>query len=268
MATYVVVRAKGGTGREIVKRLLELDNVEVRAVVRDPTKIEAGIMPESDRLKLFAGDCTEPDKLRDAFKDASGVFFAASASGYANVMAVDQNGVGNVARLAKEMGAGRVVLISSQLTHPVNKRNPIRGILNTIATGLWHRRGFMDFKFEGEQALRHSGQEYCVVRPAQLTDTVKGQTQAHCRAALHVGQCNGTFMSGATVTRSDLAAVCVAAMMSPAAANCTFEVGSDPSIAVGEADAPRPGAELFANLDPAWDSTWKERIVDNKWTVV
>jgi len=269
MAVYVVLGARGGTGHEIVKQLAELtanEVVEIRAVVRDPAKIETGHMPSDERVKLLAGDCTQPDSLRDAFAGAVGVFFAAAGAGYEQARAVDQLGVESVATMAKEIGVGRVVLVSSQLTHPANKFNPIRGILNTIATGLFHRRGLMDFKFEGEQALRHSGQEYSIVRPAQLVDMHRGQTKASGRTTLHVGQCNGSFMNGAASTRADLGAVCIAAMMAPEARNCTFELGSGPAIPASEPDAPRPDKELFASLDSEWDSAWHDRLVEGKWT--
>lgn len=269
MAVYVVLGARGGTGREIVKRLAALpgaDISEIRAVVRDPAKVEAGSMPDSERVKLLAGDCTEPESLREVFTGASGVFFAASGKGFEGAQAVDQNGVQSVAKLAKELNAGRVVLVSSQLTHPSNKFHPIRGILNTIETGLFHRRGFMDFKFEGEQGLRHSGQDYCIVRPGQLADVHRGQTEASGRAVIKVDQCNGSFLNGAAITRADLAAVCILAMTTPEAGKCTFEVGCDPAVKVGEPDVPEPNKELLAALNSEWDSAWPERLVDKKWT--
>merc|ERR1712046_427662 len=101
---------------------------------------------------------------------------------YAEVQAVDMNGVGEVSKLCLELGVCRIVLVSGQLVHPSNRFYAIRGILNSLKGAMFHRRGMMDFKFEGEQQLRYSGQEYCIVRPGELCDVHKGQEKSRGRA--------------------------------------------------------------------------------------
>lgn len=267
---YVVLGARGGTGCEIVHRLAELpssDVAEIRAVVRDPSKVHPGELPEDPRVKLVAGDVSQPDSLRQPLDGAHGVFFAAAGRNHEQAQSVDQNGVANVAELGKQVGVQRVVLVSSQLVHPINKWSFIRGILNTVVTGLFHRRGLMDFKFEGEQLLRHSGQEYCIVRPGRLIDMHPGHEKRLGRAVCSVGQCNSSFMRGAATARADVAAVCVAAMTAAGSRNTTFELASEP-VDKEHLDVPLPIKELFNKLDPEWDMTWEERIVDKRWSMV
>lgn len=78
------------------------------------------------------------------------MFFCASGKGYQNAIDVDQMGPGLCADVVTELKQQtRVVLVSSQLVHPSNKWSFIRGILNTVITGMFHKQGLMDFKFKG-----------------------------------------------------------------------------------------------------------------------
>merc|ERR1740139_878804 len=52
---YVVIGARGGTGTQIVHRLVEkaADQVaEIRAMVRDPSQMAPDALPKDDRVKL------------------------------------------------------------------------------------------------------------------------------------------------------------------------------------------------------------------------
>lgn len=108
----MVIGANGGTGRQIVHALCRLDVAacrEVRALVRDPSKVPAGALPEDDeRVKLRAGDGTDTISLSAHLKGAEGVFFAAAGRGYYNSHAVDRDAVGVVARVSCECGVRRV----------------------------------------------------------------------------------------------------------------------------------------------------------------
>ena len=236
MSIFVVLGAKGGTGAEIVRRLTELSASqcrEIRAVVRDPSSVASGLFgipSELDgRIKIIKGDCTQPASLTEPFKGAHAVFFAAAGKGYANTIAVDQDGVGSTATASLAEGGGdikkapRVVLVSSQLVAPKNRWNLIRGILNSINSGLFHSEGMMDFKYRGEELLRHSGAPFTIVRPGRLMDGEMGATGKVC-----IGQCDASFLQGGGTTRADVAAVCVSAALAPGALNTTFEVAGSP----------------------------------------
>ena len=248
---YVVLGARGQTGRLIAAQLLEEeDAAEVRCVVRDPKQIDSGTFPSDDKIKVMAGDVsTDNETLRKCIQGAHCVFFACSAKGYYAAKQVDWKGVNISAKISKEAGVKRLVLISSQFTHPINRWNFIRGFLNTLS-GLFHKFGLMDFKFEGEKALISSGIEYSILRPGRLTDENGGESK------FHVGQCNGTFLSGAKCSRADLATLCIYASKSPDAANCTFEVACTPLQKPLEGKS-LPDEKLFSGLNKQFDKGWQ-----------
>merc|ERR1719421_2073909 len=67
-----------------------------------------------------------------------------------------------------------MILVSSRLVNPANRWHPVRILLNNIKWNL------MENKWRGEEALRASGCEYCIVRPGGLKggDTTRKQEQA------------------------------------------------------------------------------------------
>ena len=248
---YVVVGAKGGTGRELVRRLAErgADEVsEIRALVRDPSTLPAGALPDDTRIKLLAGDCTDASSMATHAAGAEGIFFAASGRNWEQAQAVDRDGVAVVANAAKAAAVRRVLLISSQLVHPDNRWHPIRGMLNTIVTGPFHTQGLMDFKYEGENLLRTSGQEYTICRPGRLNDGPLGN------AKICLAQLNASFRAGGGSTRADVAAACVVAMMAGAtgAANTTFEMDCEKPTTEGGPAADVPTPALFETLAARW----------------
>jgi uncharacterized protein YbjT (DUF2867 family) len=116
------------------------------------------------------GDVTKPESLVEPFQGANVVFYACSGKNYDQCLAVDEVALGTTAQKCKEAGVGRMLMVSSQLVHPDNKTHFIRGMLNTLVTGLFSSRGMMDMKWSGEQLLRQSGQEYTIMRPGRLND--------------------------------------------------------------------------------------------------
>ena len=141
----------------------------------------------------------------------------------------------------------RLLLLTSQLVHPANRFNLIRGILNTVNTGLFHWSGMMDFKFAGEKLLRLSGIDYTIVRPGRLLDDEGGKSK------FHVAQTNASFMSTG-ITRSDLASLLIAAIDSPNTKNCTFEVACTPL--KEDETVSLPTDALFKDLNANYDNDW------------
>jgi uncharacterized protein YbjT (DUF2867 family) len=219
MPCNVVFGAGGPTGLECVKRLLEVTNLPVRAVVRKPDahadKLKAAAGNKATRLEVVAGDVTDPASLPPTLTDASGVIFAASGKGYWSAKSVDEQGVKNVVDAAAAAGGvQRVVLVSSMLTHPSNRFNPIRILLNNI------RWGLMDHKYAGEEALRNSSLSWTVVRPAGLSSGPAGQAVLKA----DVDKTRENMSGGGSISRADVAAVCVESLVNPAAANKTLSV--------------------------------------------
>lgn len=254
----VVLGARGGTGKELVHRLSEYPAgtfKEIRAVVRDKSAIDpASIFPADERIQIFSGDVTEIETLRPALEGATHVFNATSGSGSRSadvVAAVDRDGVGATADFAVEVcGADleRYLLVSSQLVHPSNKWNPVRVMLNNIATGPFAKKGLMDLKWEGEERLRHCEPKvpYTIVRPGRLADGPLGS------GAVIVGQTNGGYESSSMTARADLAAACVAAALAEKTKNTTFELATAKGGGVGEKEGPpvTVNDDLFCDLKP------------------
>eukprot|EP00195_Chlamydomonas_chlamydogama_P013054 CAMPEP_0202901654 /NCGR_PEP_ID=MMETSP1392-20130828/14378_1 /ASSEMBLY_ACC=CAM_ASM_000868 /TAXON_ID=225041 /ORGANISM="Chlamydomonas chlamydogama, Strain SAG 11-48b" /LENGTH=238 /DNA_ID=CAMNT_0049588247 /DNA_START=80 /DNA_END=796 /DNA_ORIENTATION=- len=226
----VVFGAGGPTGFECVQRLLEVSTDPVRAVVRNPDKYQ-GTFPRSERLAVVKGDVTDLASCKEACKDAKGVIFAAAGKDYFSPHAVDFMGVANVAEAAKEAGASRVVLVSSMMVTKKNNWKPLRILLNNI------RYSLMDNKLRGEDALRKSGVPYTIVRPGGLARGPGGA------ATLLTGQGDNKIAGSTSISRADVAAVCVEALTNPGARGVTFEL-----VAQASGTAVQPLAQQLASI--------------------
>eukprot|EP00803_Ostreobium_quekettii_P010875 evm.model.scf_1429.3 EVM.evm.TU.scf_1429.3 scf_1429:10204-14847(+) len=234
-STHVVLGAGGATGLQCVLRLLEI-GANVKAVVRDPEKYKS-VFPEDDRLAVVAGDVTSVNSLEGCMAGADGgVIFAAAGNQGVSPKEVDNEGVANVAAVAKKMQIEPVVLVSSALVTKKNKYRPIRLILNNLV-----RSGLMDEKLIGEAKLRGSGVTYTVIRPGRLTNDA---TKDGCKFVLGQGD---TGMTGA-ISRYHLAVVCCSALIDPSARNRTFELCAESPKEPTTVDKELEG--LFSSLKP------------------
>lgn len=213
MPVNVVLGAGGPTGAECVKRLLEATSLPVRAVVRDPSKYVDKFPKDEPRLEVVAGDVTDQESLNKALQGAKGVIFAASGVGYWSAKAVDYEGVVKTANAAKAAGGvQRVVLVSSMLSDPANRWHPVRILLNNI------RYSLMDYKFQSEEALKHSGVGWTVVRPGGLTTGERGKN------VIAIDRDLKEEVGMGSIPRADVASVCVEALTNPKAANAKFSI--------------------------------------------
>ncbi|GFH22304.1 uncharacterized protein HaLaN_19751 [Haematococcus lacustris] len=76
--------------------------------------------------------------------------------------------------------------------------------------------GLLDYKLEGEDAVRASGVPHAIVRPCALTEEPRGMP-------LQLDQ--GDVIKG-KIGREDVAELCLALLGEPSALNCTFEIKS------------------------------------------
>jgi len=218
-----VVGAGGGTGLECVKQCL-VEGTPVRAVVRSVEKYEG----KFGKAEVVKGDVTDEASLKLAFEGCSGVVFAASASSYRGKCGpheTDYLGVEKAVHAASAAGVGRFVLVTSRFVNPVNRWHPIRMILNNIKYGL------MDKKFLGEEVLRRSGLEYCIVRPGGLTGGETSQRPAHAEPGtefiIATGP-EGDSQGKSSIHRADVAAVICEAFRSTDAKGKTVEIVGRP----------------------------------------
>lgn len=218
----LIAGATGGVGQQLIGKLLAQGQT-VRALVRDVTQGNA-LFGAHEGLQLVGGDVRETVSLPRAVIGVRAVICAIGARvpvGANSPEKIDYEGVRNLVLAARNASIGRVLLVSSLgVTHPDHPLNNFGRVL--------------DWKLKGENVLRNSGLIYTIVRPGGLTDEPGGQ------AALRVDQ--GDRLSGGRISRSDVAAVCLAALDDLGTYHTTFEV-------IAEAGTPPTNlSTLFATL--------------------
>lgn len=218
-----IVGAGGATGFEILKTLVAQER-KVRAVVRSPEKYAE----KFDKAEVVKGDVCDEESLKSAFAGCQAVVFAASASTYkgpGGPYEVDYLGLQKTVNAAKACGVERLVVVSSRLVNPKNKWHPIRILLNNIKYSL------MDYKFEGENAVRASGLEYVLVRPGGLTGGEGGQREEATPSTTEyiiAGGAEADLGSARSIHRTNVAAVVCEAISSEDAKNKTIELVARP----------------------------------------
>lgn len=219
----VVAGATGGTGRLVVRTLLE-SGFTVRAFVRD---VERAKKLLGSTIDYARGDVREVESIKPALKGATYIISAIGAGpgGAAGngPEFVDYRGVKNLSDAVSAAKLDQFVLVSSMgVTHEDHYLN--KAFDNVLK-----------WKLKGEEVLRSSGIPYTIVRPGGLTDEDGGKHEILFKQG---------DKDGGLITRADVARVCVAALEVPAARNKTFEVinGSNPPA--------KDWQTLFAGLKP------------------
>ncbi len=220
--SILIAGATGGVGRYLVGKLIA-QNQAVRALVRDRALAESLFSP-ADGVDLVVGDVRQSETLPQAFAGVRAVICTIGAKapvGDGSPEKVDYEGVRNLVLAAHAAKVERFLLISSiAVTHPEHPLNNFGRVL--------------DWKLKGEDALRTSELVYTIIRPGGLTDDPGGLT------GFKIGQ--GDTISGGRISRSDVAAICFAALDERASYHTTFEV-----VAAAD-DAPEKLGDLFVAL--------------------
>jgi dTDP-4-dehydrorhamnose reductase len=204
-----VLGANGKTGMEVVYSLIQAGLTPV-------SMTRSGINPFERNRKLtdeikakivhYPGsvDVVSEASLREAFAAVkpSAIIFCASSSPSGGLPGqVDNGGVGNTARLAKEIGARLIVISALAVDRPDSQSFQIT---NTLGGRL---NGIMDAKLEGEISVRRTLKDYVIVRPGVLMNGIS----RHGASDLEINQGD---MIGGGLSRDELAAVAVAALQS------------------------------------------------------
>ena len=220
----LVVGATGRTGKLIVERLVER-GIPVHALVRDAAKGKA-LPPQA---RQFVGDVLRPESLAEAMAGAKAMIIATcgSAEHHNSAELVDFFGTQNLVAQAAAADVGLVIYLGSiYATRPEHYQN-----VEPESLG---------WKARGEEVIRRSGLEYCIVRAGWLTDEAGGE-----RLVLSQGD-----IAEGHLSRADLADVCARVLLLDEAHGKTFEVvatrteeGSDLEGAIAALSAdpvPRP----------------------------
>lgn len=212
----IVLIGAGGRVGSIMTRILDKKKLYTRAVTRSGKSV---LSSPSSYVTYGAGDVTKYDSIKEAINGASGVIFAASASGKkkgGDPAHVDYLGLYNTAKACLECDVPKLVVISAgSVTRP--------DFVGFKATNLFVKYVYgdkiMDNKMAGEAAMRdlYSASSkspplsYAVIRPGGLSDK-----PAIGPSKLHISQ--GDVYS-AEVSREDVAEVTVATLLKGPATN-------------------------------------------------
>jgi uncharacterized protein YbjT (DUF2867 family) len=214
-----VAGATGGTGKEIVKQLVQR-GIPVKAMVRDRTKGEQ-LLPSE--VELVIGDVSNLDSLRQAMSGCSVVLCATGAAPSLDLTGpfrVDFVGTKNLIAIAKEQQVQQFVIVSSlcvsNFFHPLNL--------------FWL---VLFWKKQAEGYLQQSGLPYTIVRPGGLKS--EDNTDA-------IIMSEADSLVGGSIPRAKVAQVCIESLFQPAAANKIVEIVAQPNAAA------QPFETLFANV--------------------
>jgi len=195
----VVAGATGRTGQLVVKHL-RAEGYEVRAMVRS---LEKGKRVLGDGIAMVRADVTEPSTLPHLLAGADFVISAIGASGKGGGKA------GSVALIdaSKSAGIKKFIMVTSGgvtwWTHPIN----------------WFSGDVLKWKHKAELYLRASGLTHVIVRPnGGLTDKPGNSKK------IAFTQKDSFSWS---ISREDVAIVCVKALAHKEADNKTFEIQND-----------------------------------------
>lgn len=221
MEKILVAGGTGRTGQIIVRKLIK-KGICPHLIVRDSTKVDSLF---GEDVTWHLGDVRTLETLLEPMQGIEAVISAIGTStpvGGNCPKRVDFEGVANLIKAAQLSSVKRFILISSiAVTHPEHPLNRFGRIL--------------DWKRMSEEALRQSGLDYAIIRPGGLTDMPGG-----CQTLLF-GQ--GDHILG-TLSRADLAEICLQALQHPVSARVTFE-----AVALDKKGRPN-WADLFAGLIP------------------
>ncbi|MEL6496354.1 MAG: SDR family oxidoreductase [Cyanobacteria bacterium J06623_7] len=165
----LVPGATGGVGQLVVAKLLAKE-LNVRALTRTRSKAESMF---DNRVEIVEGDIRQPNTLVNAVSDVSYIICCTGTTAFpslrwdfANLFqpanspeAVDGEGVKNLVAAAPP-DLKRFVFVSSAGVK--RKDNLPYNILNAF--------GVLDAKLMGETAIKSSGLNYTIIRPARLID--------------------------------------------------------------------------------------------------
>jgi uncharacterized protein YbjT (DUF2867 family) len=256
----IVVLGAGGKVGKLCSQILAQKGLYTRAVTRSGSPV---LSEESTFVSYAAGDVTKADTLASALRGASGVIFAASASGAkkgGDPAHVDYLGAYNTAQACLQAKVPKLVLVSAgTVTRPDSAGFKATNFFVKYVYG----ERIMDYKIAGEAAMRDlykeapPGVAYAVVRPGGLNEKPSVGPNK-----VHVSQ--GDVYSS-EVTREDVALVSVAALLKGKGTDfVTLELNQVEGLGKAQSDLPDLPAELVHAGAPSFDALLDGLLTDEQ----
>jgi uncharacterized protein YbjT (DUF2867 family) len=255
----IVVLGAGGKVGKLCTQILAGKGLYTRAVTRSGGPV---LPSDSQYVSYAAGDVTKPESLKSTVSGASGVIFAASASGAkkgGDPAHVDYLGAYNTAVACLEAKVPKLVLVSAgTVTRPDSAGFKATNFFVKYVYG----DKIMDYKIAGEAAVRDlysnkadSGVAYAVIRPGGLNERPSVGS-----SKVHVSQ--GDVYSS-EVTREDVALVTVAALLKGTATDfVTLELNQVEGLGKAQNDLPDLPSELVHAGAPSYDALLDGLLTD------
>lgn len=204
-----VAGATGGTGKKVVDQLVSL-GVPVVALVRDKSKASGALL--ADNVTLMEGDVYQYQTLPRAMKGCNVVICATGSRPALDPLGpfnVDYQGTKNLVTAAQRANVQHFTFVTSVGTDdPLFPLNLFWGVL------FWKKRA--------EEFLQRSGLEYTIVRPGGLKDDGDEEANIVMEGPDAFGLPPRKQPGG--ILRAQVAEVCVASLVEPAAANKIVEI--------------------------------------------
>lgn len=163
-----VIGATGTVGRLVVQQALDAGHA-VTAVTRDRSRIST----RSERLTVVEADPLDPDQLAPALAGTDAVIVALGAGAKGGV-----RGAGTVAVIEAMRRAGVRRLICQSTLGAGDSRPQLNFWWRYIMFGLLLRKAYADHEVQ-EAAVRESGLDWTIVRPAAFTDGARTGVYQH-----------------------------------------------------------------------------------------
>lgn len=192
----IIFGASGKTGLELVKQGLEQGH-EITAFVRDPGKFA----PRDERLRVVEGDITSYEEVEAAVGGHEAVMSALGPHTLLNRVPALTTGIANIVRAMEKTGVRRIVYESALGVGKSNEDQNafFRWVIRPVLLG----RDYADHE-ANEEAIRNSGLEWVIVRPARLEDsahTGKIEADLHLDASLPFGRIGRTDVADFMLTQ-------------------------------------------------------------------
>jgi len=213
----LVAGATGGVGKFVVEELAKA-GVSQRALVRDTNRAKQLLGPGTSTLDIVRGDVYQYASLPSAMEGCTAMICCTGARDPKDPFGpfnVDYQGTLNLIAAAKAKGVKRFVLVTSiGADDPLNPLNLFWGVL------FWKKRA--------EEALQRSGLTYTIVRPGGLKNSLRaGESAGYVvmKGPNYYGF--PPLKESGSILRSQVAEVCIEALVNPAAEGKVVEVIAD-----------------------------------------
>ncbi|QSS99502.1 SDR family oxidoreductase [Pontibacillus sp. ALD_SL1] len=199
----IVFGATGGTGKLVVKQLLE-EGHEVTVVVRDERRLKLN----DHNLTIVQGDVLEPSSFEDAMEGKEAVISALGVS-HRKPTTVYSEGTENILNVMEAHGISRMICLSSgTIALPPDTPFLAKTFINLTIKQIY-RNLYKDME-RMERIVSGSNVDWTIIRPPRLTD---GTKTLEYRVTINEPMKNAKGIKG--ISRADLADCMVKQLNNP-----------------------------------------------------